>query len=206
MQTLLQQALKLAPFEGWTDAMLSRAAEKAGLSPQQMQLCFPHGVSDALEFFAREMDRKMAEGAAALNIPQLKTPQRILMLTRLRFEQNISHRESIRRAQAWYLLPGHASAGLKSMAKTVDEIWHLAGDRSTDFNWYTKRFILGKIYAATLLFWLDDDSEGQAETWAFMERRLRNHAAFSKRMKEAREAVKSWAVIPWHVFLRMQKP
>ena len=34
-------------------------------------------------------------------------------------------------------------------ARTVDAIWHAAGDRSADFSWYTKRAILAAVYAAT---------------------------------------------------------
>ncbi len=46
------------------------------------------------------------------------------------------------------------------MARTVDAIWHAAGDRSADWSWYSKRAILAGVYGATLLFWLRDDSDG----------------------------------------------
>ena len=59
-------------------------------------------------------------------------------------------------------------------------MWRLAGDTATDFNHYSKRAILGSIYAATLLVWLDDDSDGQAETTAFLDRRLGEVARFEK--------------------------
>ena len=38
-------------------------------------------------------------------------------------------------------------------ARTVDAIWHAAGDRSADFSWYTKRAILAAVYTATVLYW-----------------------------------------------------
>jgi ubiquinone biosynthesis protein COQ9 len=59
-------------------------------------------------------------------------------------------------------------------------MWRIAGDTATDFNHYSKRAILASIYAATLLVWLDDDSEGQAETTAFLDRRLAGVARFEK--------------------------
>ena len=37
-----------------------------------------------------------------------------------------------------------------------DEIWHLSGDTSTDFNFYTKRIILMNVYSASFLYFLKD--------------------------------------------------
>ncbi len=54
----------------------------------------------------------------------------------------------------------------------MDAIWHLAGDRSADWSWYTKRAILAGVYGATLLYWLRDDSEDDEATLAFLDRRL----------------------------------
>jgi ubiquinone biosynthesis protein COQ9 len=54
----------------------------------------------------------------------------------------------------------------------VDAIWHAAGDTSTDYNFYTKRMLLAGVYSATLLFWLNDESEDFAATWAFLDRRI----------------------------------
>jgi ubiquinone biosynthesis protein COQ9 len=48
------------------------------------------------------------------------------------------------------------------------------GDSSRDLNWYTKRATLSAVYAATVLFWLGDTSEGDADTWAFLDRRIDN--------------------------------
>jgi ubiquinone biosynthesis protein COQ9 len=57
-------------------------------------------------------------------------------------------------------------------ARTVDSIWHAAGDRSADFSWYTKRAILASVYGTTLLYWLRDMSEDDEDTLAFLDRRL----------------------------------
>ncbi len=42
----------------------------------------------------------------------------------------------------------------------------------TDFSFYTKRLTLAAIYGAAVLYWLDDRSEGFADTRAFLDRRL----------------------------------
>jgi ubiquinone biosynthesis protein COQ9 len=69
-------------------------------------------------------------------------------------------------------LPGNARLAAVCTTRTVDSIWHAAGDQSADFSWYTKRAILTAIYAATVLFWLRDGSDDDAATLAFLDRRL----------------------------------
>ena len=54
----------------------------------------------------------------------------------------------------------------------MDAIWHGIGDRSTDYNFYSKRLLLAGVLSSTLVFWLDDQSEGHEATWAFLERRI----------------------------------
>src|SRR3546814_10685041 len=69
-------------------------------------------------------------------------------------------------------LPQNAATGLACLYRTVDAIWYAAGDRATDYNFYTKRALLAGVYSSTLLFWLNDKSENFAATWAFLDRRI----------------------------------
>jgi len=59
-------------------------------------------------------------------------------------------------------------------------MWRLAGDTATDYNHYTKRAILASIYAATLAVFVSDESEGKAETRAFLDRRIEGVMKFEK--------------------------
>ena len=68
--------------------------------------------------------------------------------------------------------PLHAPLAARCVARSVDAIWHAAGDASADFSWYTKRAILAAVWTSTLLFWLTDHSEDDAATLAFLDRRL----------------------------------
>ena len=38
--------------------------------------------------------------------------------------------------------PAHVAAAVRQRAELVDDIWHAAGDTSSDYNWYTKRGLL----------------------------------------------------------------
>ena len=47
--------------------------------------------------------------------------------------------------------------------KTVDQMWFLAGDQSTDFNYYSKRAILSTIYSTTLIYWFKNEDFEKTE-------------------------------------------
>ena len=114
----------------------------------------------------------MLDGLAERDLAAMKVRARIAAAVRLRLELLEPHREAVRRGLAFFALPPNAAVGLKCLYRTVDAIWYAAGDRATDYNFYTKRLLLAGVYSSTLLFWLDDASEGREATWAFLERRI----------------------------------
>jgi ubiquinone biosynthesis protein COQ9 len=97
------------------------------------------------------------------------------------------HKEAARRAAAFLTLPPHATMGLKLLYRTVDAIWRAIGDTSTDYNFYTKRAILGAVYSATLLRWFSDSSANERETEDFLRRRIDDVMRFEKFKAHARE-------------------
>ncbi|MFN5759251.1 MAG: COQ9 family protein, partial [Sphingomonadaceae bacterium] len=86
----------------------------------------------------------------------------------------------LRRAQTWLANPLHAKQAAQLGWRAADAMWRAAGDQSVDYNHYTKRAILGSVYTATLLVFVNDDSEDWAETRAFLARRIENIMQFEK--------------------------
>jgi len=82
------------------------------------------------------------------------------------------HREGLRRLLAFLALPLNLPLAARLLYRTVDALWFEAGDRSTDFSFYTKRGLLAGIYAGTTLCWLDDKTAGFARTRDFLDRRI----------------------------------
>jgi ubiquinone biosynthesis protein COQ9 len=158
------------PFDGWTKRALRAGGRDAGMSADEADLLFPLGTVDMIETFCDLADRRMEQEAASLS--ETKLSARVRAVIALRLEQNRPYKEAIRRALAVLALPGNAGAAAACTARTVDAIWHAAGDRSANFSWYTKRAILAAVYSATVLYWLRDTSEDDAATLAFLDRRL----------------------------------
>jgi ubiquinone biosynthesis protein COQ9 len=169
---LLAATLPHVPFEGWSGGAMLRGARDAGIEPGALPRAFPGGAIELVDFWIEEADRAMLEALAGHDLAAMKVRERIALAVRLRLMQQAGHREAMRRALALQALPGNAPGALKSLYRTVDAIWHAAGDTATDWNFYSKRLLLAGVYGATVLFWLDDKSEGSAASWEFLERRL----------------------------------
>ncbi len=166
----IEAMLPNVPFDGWTKRALQAGLASVGMPADEADLLFPLGVADMIETHSDLADRRMEEAAAALT--ETKVSARVRAIIALRLEQNRGDKEAIRRALSVLSLPGNGRAAARTVARTVDAIWHAAGDRSADFSWYTKRAILTAVYSATLLYWLRDMSDDDAATLEFLDRRL----------------------------------
>lgn len=169
---LLQATLPHVAFDGWSERALKAGAGDIGLDEAAALNAFPGGPAELLETFSREADRVMLERLEGLDLASMRVRDRIATAVRLRLEDLAPHREAVRRGLSFLALPGHAALGTRCLYHTVDAIWYAAGDTSTDYNFYTKRLLLSGVYSSTLLYWLNDRSEGFAETWAFLARRI----------------------------------
>ena len=189
-RVILHKALPLVPFDGWSQKSLESAIANSGVEPEIANDAFPGGIKQLLKFFMAEADRQMIEEATAQGLDQATVRNRISGIIRIRLEQLTPHREAVRRALALHLLPGQAPNAVVGLWRTVDAIWHIAGDDSTDFNYYTRRALLAAIYSATVLRWLEDESRGCIDTWSFMERRIAGTMQIQKIKGRVQKAAK----------------
>jgi len=169
---ILAEALPEVPFDGWTGAVLLRAAKAAEVDHGLARLAFPNGARDLAEYFLADGDRRMIEALSETDLNTLKIREKITLAVRTRLEVDAGHREALRRASVSLLLPPASGSAAKALYNSVDAIWVSIGDTSTDFNFYTKRATLAGVFSATLAFWFADESDGSVETWAFLDRRI----------------------------------
>ena len=64
--------------------------------------------------------------------------------------------------------------------KVSDEIWFLSGDKSTDFNFYSKRLILMNIYASSFIFNLRNNSKDYSKTIKFIDKQIDSVLRFGR--------------------------
>ncbi|MBD8735216.1 COQ9 family protein [Sphingomonas sp. CFBP 13706] len=161
-----------AAFDGWSDAARDMAADAAGIDRDVAALAFEQGPVDMIDAWFADIDVTMLASLPLERRSAMKIRARIAALVEARLQATAADRESLRRALAILALPQNLTKAGRLGWRTVDTIWRAAGDVATDYNHYTKRTILLGVYAATVTVFLDDDSEGFAETRAFLSRRI----------------------------------
>ena len=177
-RAVLDAALPEIAFDGWSDEVLARAGEQAGIDADTLHLAFSGGVGDLIAAFSSQGDSAML---AALDAPdEMKIRDRIRHAVRVRLEVDAGNREAARRAAGWLSLPGRHALAAQLVYATADHIWHWAGDTATDYNHYSKRLILSGVIGATRLVWFGDESDGFEKSWAFLDRRIENVMQFEK--------------------------
>jgi len=171
-ERLLLAALPHVAFDGWGEAALAAGARDAGMPASDVGRYFPGGGRDAIAAFSDWADRRMAEQLAGHDLAALRVRERIALAVRLRLGALAPWREAVRRGLAFLALPPNAALGARLLYRTVDAMWRAVGDRSADFSFYSKRALLAGVVSSTTLCWLDDGSEGFADTHAFLDRRI----------------------------------
>ncbi|HKP34111.1 MAG TPA: COQ9 family protein [Sphingomicrobium sp.] len=169
-----------AVFDGWTRAAIDSAAGQLGVDPVQARLAMPKGQAAMIDLYIQEVDRALEAYFTPERLAKLKIREKIRALVWRRLEIMGSAREAVRRALAILAMPQNLPLALRISWRSADLMWRIAGDTSTDFNHYTKRMTLGAVYGSTLLVWLDDQSEGWADTGAFLDRRIDDVMRFEK--------------------------
>jgi ubiquinone biosynthesis protein COQ9 len=162
------------PFDGWTWRAVARGTKDAGFAEAEAHLAFPDGIREVASAYSDELNRRMDAALAgrAKELGEMKVRERVAFAVRARLESASGEKETLRRLVGFLALPENFGLGPKLLWAAVDAIWRAVGDRSTDFNFYTKRGLLAGVVAATDLYWLNDRSEDHADTWAFLDRRI----------------------------------
>jgi ubiquinone biosynthesis protein COQ9 len=185
---IITHALPLVPFDGWNQQTLGKAAVAAGYKKTDVIRVFSGGAIDAVDAYSRMADNQMLEALSHYHLESMKIRERITAAVRLRLELQATHREAVRKAVAMHSLPFYAHRGLRALYETVDNIWFGINDKSTDFNFYSKRLTLAAVYSSTLLVWLDDHSTGYEATWSFLDRRIED----VMKIEKTKHKIKSW--------------
>jgi ubiquinone biosynthesis protein COQ9 len=185
--TLDEIRAKLAPgiaanaaFDGWSDAARDMAAQAEGIDTDIAALAFKDGPVDMIDAWFAHIDGVMPTAVPPERLALMKVREKITALVEARLDATSIDRESLRRALAILALPQNLAKATRLGWRTVDTIWRAAGDVATDYNYYTKRTILLGVYASTITVFLDDESEGLAETRAFLGRRIDGIMQFEK--------------------------
>ncbi|TMJ15623.1 MAG: COQ9 family protein [Alphaproteobacteria bacterium] len=169
-----------AVFDGWSDSALAMAASTLGVPAARARLAFPRGALDMIDGWFDSIDRAAAAAFPLERVEAMKIRERIRELVMFRIEVANPHKEALRRALAILAQPQNVLEGSRLAWRAADRMWRIAGDKATDFNFYSKRAILMGVYGSTTLVYMNDEGPELTETRAFLDRRIDDVMKFEK--------------------------
>ena len=169
-----------AGFDGWGPAAVDAAADEEGVDRAIARLAFAGGAVDLVDAWFDSLDRRVVAAFPVDRLEPMRVSGRIRAFVEHRLDLMAPDREGLRRALGVLARPQNLATTARLGWRTADRLWRLAGDTATDWNHYSKRAILMGVYGSTIAVFLDDDSEGQADTRAFLGRRLAEVGRFEQ--------------------------
>ncbi|MBK67388.1 MAG: COQ9 family protein [Rickettsiales bacterium] len=169
---ILEAVLRNIPFDGWTQDAVNQAIEADEFTAKDWQTEFSGSLDKLVAYFGDYTDQKMLEQIDHEAFKDMRVRDKIAYLVRLRLEICEPHKEAIKTGVKFFMRPDRAIKVPQYFWRTADLMWYEAGDTATDYNHYSKRFLLSGVLKSTLLYWLNDKSENHEKTWVFLDNRI----------------------------------
>ena len=169
-----------AAFDGWNLRAIDAAADAAGVDRDVAHLAFSGGPVAMIDAWFANIDAAMLACFTPEQLAAMKIRARITALVEARLDIVAGQRDALGRALAILAMPQNAAKAARLGWRAADVMWRAAGDTATDYNHYTKRAILAGVYGATVAVFLNDESDGYADTRAFLGRRIEGIMRFEK--------------------------
>jgi len=167
---LLKKRLEVLKFakifiseKGFSKNSLESISKKYGLDINETELLFPEGNIDLIKFTLEQLDNELEEYCRKIDLIRLPVHKRIkkVLLSKI-FLMN-KNKLFYRSIFFNLLIPKKKFSLSSQLYNSVDQIWFIAGDSSTDFNFYTKRLILSVIYSRIMLFFFNNNNQQELE-------------------------------------------
>ena len=176
---ILSEMILQVPVYGWTLECLEHAVLELGFKKQDAKRAFQGNLDYVFDHLMATIEGQMVNSLKSIDLTTYRIRDRIIFLITLRLNLMSPYRLILTKAIKHQLKSGSVKNLSQKFLTTVSNIWYTAGDQATDFNYYSKRFLLSGVYGATFLFWLRDTSVDFVKTQKFLQKRIDHVMAFS---------------------------
>ena len=162
-QVVLRFAKEFVSENGLTKNCLENISKKYGLNTDETNLLFPQGNIDLIKFALEQLNDDLEIYCKQIDLIRLPVHKRIrkVLLSKI----SLMNKDKIFYKSIFLnlLIPKKNFSISSQLYNSVDQLWFIAGDSSTDFNFYTKRLILSGIYSRVMLFFFNNNNQEELE-------------------------------------------
>ena len=156
--SILEDAKKIVVKDGWSKNLLKKLLSNK-VKSSDLTYYFPNGYIDIIELSLTELNKSLKTKIKKINIINFPTSKRMKKILLVRLEILNNEKIFFKKTFNHLVLPQNTKIMKKNLYNSVDNMWYLAGDNSTDFSFYTKRLTLALIYINALFIFFNKDIE-----------------------------------------------
>ena len=162
-QEVLRLAKGFVSENGLTKNCLENISKKYGLNTDETDLLFPQGNIDLIKFALEQLNNDLEVYCRQIDLIRLPIHKRIRKVLLSKISLMNKDKLFYRSIFLNLLIPKKNFSLSSQIYNSVDQLWFIAGDSSTDFNFYTKRLILSGIYSRVMLFFFNNNNQKELE-------------------------------------------
>lgn len=192
-QKLISKFIELLQFESWGNSTLEKAAKECGFDSGFLQVLYPGGISEFTNEFVEECNKAALRTALNDGFDKLRTTQKVeeIIYKRIGTYHNVLEgTEAVRKFVGYCANPVNIPHSLHNIYDFSSDVWYLLGDKSTDFNYYTKRLSLSAIYTKCMLYSLSDKSDNLTQTKKYIQKSIDGLMKINKLKQKANDILK----------------
>lgn len=156
---------------GWSEKSLRLIVSDIEKLPDAEKILFSN-IKDIVEYYLAEHNNLLMLQLNKIDISKLKIRQRIrkaIITSILLYPKDVTTNTA-----KFLAHPLNSNLALQSLTDMCDQIWIWAGSTDTDFNYYSKRILLGAVYTVSLAYYLKDSNDSHENLSIFVENRIDN--------------------------------
>ena len=160
---ILKYAKTIISKTGLNSDTFNLISKYNNLDNNEMYLLFPNGNNDLLKFIIEQLNIDLEEYCKKLELIRLPLHKRIRKILLAKILIMNKEKAFYKKIFISLLVPKKNISLSRNLYNSIDQIWFIAGDTSTDFNFYTKRLILAGIYTRVMLFFFNNNDQKTLE-------------------------------------------
>ena len=176
-----------AELNGINEKTLLKSAKSLNVDKTEIYRYFPEGLNEIKNLFFKRIDKEMIKKFSKLKTQEMKIREKISNAIICRFEILQKNKKVV--INIFSLECINPFRVLRRIWETADIIWGLAGDKSTDFNYYSKRLLLSWVYLSTISCWIDDKDKKFKDTKVFLDKRISEVLLFGQKTRKIKERI-----------------
>ena len=185
----LKEFLRISSNKGWNISTYNETQKKLKFNKNLLNEIFPKDLEDLILYFNYFTNNELSKIYKKKRFNKKSIRISVLNAVKIRFELLNNNKSSIKNSLSFLSKPNKQILSSKLLYKTSDHIWKLIGDKSTDYNFYTKRALLASIYSLAVIIWINDKSNNLDKTFNFLDKSIMNMNLVSNIKQKLKETV-----------------